>query len=270
MEPTLLESVLLTQFATFVLVLARVGGLMATAPIFGTKAAPMQARVFLAVAMSLLVTPLHTTQAPADVGNMLAFVKYVLSESLVGLLLGLGVMILLSGIQLTGQIISQLGGTAVAEGFDAMAEENLSVYSQFFYFLTLAMFVLLDGHRLLIEALLDTYVWLPPGKAMLGESYVSVLTEMLGQSFLLGIRAAAPAVAALLLATLVLGLIGRTVPQINVLVVGFSVNALLTIGGVCVTIGAIAWAFPQQGIEAIETLCQAIRTAAETTLNSLR
>ena len=111
-----------------------------------------------------------------------------------------------------------------------MLEENVPVYSQMFYFLTLAMFVLLDGHRLLTEALLDTYVWLPPGKAALGESFVTALTTLLGQSFLLGIRAAAPAMTALLLATLVLGLIGRTVPQINILVVGFSVNALLTVG----------------------------------------
>lgn len=269
MKPSLLETVLLTQFATFVLILARVGGLMATAPIFGTRAAPVQARAFLAVAMTLIVTPLYTSRAPVDLSNLLVFGKYVLSESLVGLLLGLGVMILLSGIQLTGQIISQLGGTAVAEGHDALADENLPVYSQFFYFLTLAMFVLLDGHRMLIEALLDTYAWLPPGKAMLGESYVNVLATMLGQSFLLGIRAAAPAMAALLLATLVLGLIGRTVPQINVLIVGFSVNALLTVGGVCVTIGAIAWAFPQQGVDAIEMLCDAIRAAANDSTSTI-
>ncbi|MCC6493337.1 MAG: flagellar biosynthetic protein FliR [Pirellulales bacterium] len=262
MNPSFLESLLLAQFATFVLVLARVGGLIATAPIFGTRAAPVQARALLAVAMSLLITPLHASQAPAGLENMLIFGKHVLSESLVGLLLGLGVMILLSGIQLTGQIISQLGGTAVAEGFDPLADENVPVYSQFFYFLTLAMFVLIDGHRLLVEALLDTYAWLPPGKAVLGRSFVDVFSALLGQSFLLGIRAAAPAMAALLLATLVLGLIGRTVPQINILVVGFSVNALLTVGAACVTIGTIAWAFPQQGVEAIDKLCEAVRAAA--------
>src|SRR6185295_6450118 len=145
------------------------------------------------------------------------------NETLLGLLLGLGIMILLSGVQLTGQIVSQLGGTALAETFDPNIDDNTSVFSQFLYFLTLAMFVLLDGHRLLAEAVLDTYTWLPPGKAMLGESYVTALTALLGQSFLLGVRAAAPAMAALLLATLVLGLVGRTLPQINVLVVGFSV-----------------------------------------------
>jgi len=267
---SLLETFLLNQFGTFVLVLARIGALVMTAPIFGTKAAPIQARAMLALAMSLIITPLHSSHPPADIANLLAFSRFVLSETLLGLLLGLGVMILLSGVQLTGQIISQLGGTALAEGFDPMTDENAPVYSQMFYFLTLVMFVLLDGHRLLAEALLDTYAWLPPGKAVLGPSFVTALTTLLGQSFVLGIRAAAPAMLALLLATLVLGLIGRTLPQINILVIGFSLNALLTAGCLVVTIGAIAWAFPQQAVDAIRLLCDAIREAAATAASVVR
>lgn len=258
----LFESFLLSQFATFVLVLARVGGLIMTAPIFGTRAAPAHARAGLAIAMTFLVTPLFSNTAPADVGHLLAFGKFVLNETLLGLLLGLGVMILLSGVQLTGQIISQLGGTALADAFDPNLEENVPVYSQMFYFLTLAMFVLLDGHRLLTEALLETYVWLPPGKAVLGESYLTALTSLFGHSFLLGIRAGAPAMTALLLSTLVLGLVGRTVPQINILAVGFNLNALITVGGLFISLGAIAWAFPQEAVGAIDLLRNAIREAA--------
>ena len=266
MKAALLESFLLNQFSTFVLVLARVGALIATAPIFGTRSAPMQARALLAIMMSLLITPLYSSQAPADVTHLLTFGKFVLNEALLGVLLGLGVLILLSGAQLAGHIVSQLGGSALAEGADPMSDESLPVYSQLFYFLTLAMFVLLDGHRLLTEALLDTYAWLPPGRGVLGPSFVDALTTLLSQSFLLAIRAAAPAMAALLLATLVLGLIGRTLPQINILVVGFSVNALLTAGVLVVSIGAVCWAFPQPTINAIETLTDAIRAAvAEST-----
>jgi flagellar biosynthetic protein FliR len=125
------------------------------------------------------------------------------------------------------------------------------------------MFVLLDGHRLLVEALLDTYAWLPPGKAALGDSLVEALTTLLAHSFALGVRAAAPAIAALLLATIVLGLISRTVPQINILAVGFNLNALLTIGGLAASIGAVAWAFPQQTVAAIELLTGAIHQTAD-------
>jgi len=255
----LLETLLFNQFSSFVLVLARVGALIMTAPIFSSKAIPMRIRGLLAVSITLLVTPLVSDSTPPELTQLLTFGRYVISEALIGLLLGFGITVLLSGIQLTGQIVSQLGGTAIAEVFDPSLDSNVSVYSQAFYFLTLAMFVLLDGHRMMMDALLDTYTWLPLGKAALGTSYVDALTTLLSQSFLLGIRAAAPAMTALLLATLVLGLIGRTLPQINILAVGFGVNSLLTLGCLFTTIGTIAWAFPQQAGEALELLQDALR-----------
>lgn len=259
---SLLDTFLLTQFANFVLVLARVGGLMMTAPIFGSRAAPIHFRIFLAVAMSLLITPLFSSALPVAATDLTTLARYAASETLVGLLIGVGVTILLNGVQLTGQLITQLGGTAVAESFSEQLEDNAPVYSQMFYFLTLAMFVLLDGHRLSAEALLDTYAWLPPGKAVAGESFVTVLTMLMGQSFQLGVRAAAPAMTALLLSTLVLGLLGRTLPQLNVLAVGFSLNALLTLAITFFSIGAIAWAFPQQTVGALDALRDAVREAA--------
>lgn len=260
---SLIETFLLSQFATFSLVSARVGALVMTAPIFGTKAAPFQARALLVVIITLLITPLQAAKAPTvDLGNLLLFGKLLLSEALVGLLLGFGITLVLSGIQVTGQIISQLGGTALADVFDPTLDSNLSIYSQLLYFLTLAMFVLLGGHRLVMEALLETYVWLPPGAASLGSTYVEALTNLLTQSFLLGIRAAAPAMTALLLATLVLGLIGRTMPQINILAVGFGVNSLLTLGCLVASIGAIAWAFPQHTVTALELLRDALQSSA--------
>ena len=81
----------------------------------------------------------------------------------------------------------------------------------------------------MIEALLDTFAWAPPGHAALGDTFVEVLTNIVTQSFALGIRAAAPLLIALLLSTLVLGLISRTLPQINVIAVGFGLNSLLTL-----------------------------------------
>ncbi len=257
-----LETLLLNQFATFTLVLARVGALMMTAPIFGSRAAPMQFRALLAIGITLLVTPLLATQPPADITQLLVFARYLINEALVGLLLGLGIMILLSGIQLTGQIISQMSGAALANVFDPTLDNSVSVYSQLLYFLALAMFVLLDGHRLLMEAMLDTYTWLPPGRAMFGQSFVAALVTILSQSFLLGVRTAAPAMTALLLATLLLGLIGRTMPQINILAVGFGINTLLTLGTLLLSLGTIAWAFPQQTVVAIELLRSAIKEAA--------
>jgi flagellar biosynthetic protein FliR len=258
----MLEKLLLTYLGTYTLVLGRVGALIMTAPIFGSKAIPLQGRALVALIISLLVTPLLAQHSTVDMSNLLVFSKHLLSEVLIGLLFGVGITILLNGIQITGQLVSQLGGTALADVYDPNLEENVSVYSQFFFFLTLAMFVLLDGHRMTMDALLDTFAHLPPGKADLGTSYLDALVTLLTQSFVLGIRAAAPAMTALLLATLVLGLIGRTLPQINILAVGFGVNSLLSLGCLFTSVGVVAWAFPQQTGTAIEILRNALHPSA--------
>ncbi len=83
------------------------------------------------------------------------------------------------------------------------------------------------------------------------------MTAILTQSFALGIRAAAPAMTALLLATLVLGLISRTLPQINIIAVGFGVNTLVALGTVMLSLGAMAWAFQEQ----IEPTLDLLQTA---------
>jgi flagellar biosynthesis protein FliR len=258
----MLEQLLLSYLGTYTLVLGRVGALIMTAPIFGSRAIPLQGRALVALIISLLVTPLLAQHSTVDMSNLLVFSKHLLSEVLIGLLFGVGITILLNGIQITGQLVSQLGGTALADVYDPNLEENVSVYSQFFFFLTLAMFVLLDGHRMTMDALLDTFAHLPPGKADLGTSYLDALVTLLSQSFILGIRAAAPAMTALLLATLVLGLIGRTLPQINILAVGFGVNSLLSLGCLFTSVGVVAWAFPQQTGGAIEILRNALHPSA--------
>ena len=142
--------------------------------------------------------------------------------------------ILFSGIQVAGQIVSQMSGLSLADVFNPGFDENVSVFSQLFYFL--------DAGRVrgasagigsMIEALLETFAWAPPGQAMLGDTYVDTLTGMMTQSFALGIRAAAPLMVALLLSTIVLGLISRTLPQINIIAVGFGLNSLLTLAMTC-------------------------------------
>lgn len=254
----MLESLLISRFAIFSLILGRVGALVMTAPVFGTQALPMQVRALLAVALSLLVMPLHASQALPSAWNLLDFSRLMVNEVLVGLLLGVGVTIMLSGVQLAGHLVSQLSGLSLADVFDPAIEEQASVFTQLFYFLTLSMFVALGGHRLVMQALLDTFVWAPPGHAALGSSYIDAVVTLLTQSFRLGIRAAAPLMASLLLATLLLGLIGRTLPQLNVLMLGFGVNSLLTLGMLLLAIGSVAWTFQEPLTATLELLSSAV------------
>ena len=168
------------------------------------------------------------------------------AEALTGLTLGLGVLVLFSGVQVAGQLISQMSGMQLSDVFDPGFDTHLPVFSQLLYLVTLAVFVAIGGHRRVIEALLDTFVWMPTGQGVFSQSVTAAMTSVLSQSFVLGVRAAAPAMMALVLATLILGLASRTLPQLNVMVLGFGASAAVTLAVVGVSLGAAAWLFADQ------------------------
>jgi flagellar biosynthetic protein FliR len=259
--PSALETFLVSRLVVFALVLARTSALVMTAPIFGSVAIPRQARVLLAVTMSLLVTPLYLNTTLPPLENLPEFARLLLNEVLIGLLLGLGVTILFSGIQVAGQIVSQMSGLSLADVFNPGFDDEASVFSQLFYFLTLAVFVAVGGHRILTQALLETFAWAPPGHAALGENFVEVVTSIATQSFALGIRASAPLLVALTLATLVLGLISRTLPQINIIAIGFGLSSMILLGVLFLSIGAIAWAFQDPIVSILQQLQETVTYA---------
>lgn len=248
----------LEKFLLFTLVLTRVSGLTMTAPIYGTKEVPIQVRVLLAVALALLITPTQWDAAVEYPGTTIHYLVFVAGELLVGLCLGLGILILFSGMQLAGQMIGRVGGLMLADVFDPTTETSVPMFSRLLLLVALAVFVCIGGHRMLMAGLLDTFQTIPPGCGAIPHSIARTFVVLLTQSFSLGIRAAVPVVTALLLSTLVMGLISRTLPQLNILMVGFGLNSMLTFATLSLTLGAMAWAFQEQVQPALQILLEAL------------
>jgi flagellar biosynthetic protein FliR len=160
-------------------------------------------------------------------------------EAMLGLALGLAVMILFTGLQLTGQIMGQMSGMSLADVFDPSSGTSVPVFAQLLDVVTLSVFVAIGGHRQVLDALLDTFRARPPGGDDFPANVVPTLTTVLGESFLIGFRAAAPMMVALLMSVLILGLISRTLPQLNVIAVGFSINSLIMLAVFSVSLGVI-------------------------------
>ena len=148
-------------------------------------------------------------------------------EAAIGACLGLGVLVLLHGMTLAGELIAQASGLGIAEMFDPTIEENISLFSRLMFLAAVTVFLCIGGHRMVMAGLLDTFQTIPPGSGELPASLADGFTTLVAMSFSLGVRVAAPVVTALLLATLILGLIGRTLPQLNILALGFGLNSLL-------------------------------------------
>jgi flagellar biosynthetic protein FliR len=244
----------------FTFVLARIGGLVMTAPIFGTNDVPLTVRGLLAAALALVIAPSQLQSGAVHVGGLPDYLLLLGSEAVIGISLGLGVLILVHSMTLAGELVSKASGLSIAEAFDPTLDQNVPLFSRLMFLLSVCVFFSIGGHRLVMAGLLDTFRAIPPGSGEFPRSLAEGLMTLTGLSFSLAIRVAAPAVTALMLATLILGLIGRTLPQLNVLAMGFGLNALLAFAALGLSLGVAAWAFQDQVQPALEAIFDAMKT----------
>jgi len=246
------------KFLLFTLVLTRVSGLTMTAPIYGTQDVPLQVRALLAFSLAVLITPTQWNTAVQYPHTIIHYLIVIGSELLVGLILGLGIVILFSGIQLAGQMIGRISGLLLADVYDPGTGTSIPVFSRLLFLVAMAVFVSIGGHRMVMAGLLDTFQSIPPGSGAIPDSIVDTLVSLLTQSFVLGIRAAAPVVAAVLLSTLVMGLISRTLPQLNILALGFGMNSMLAFAAAALALGASVLVFQDQVEPTVAQLLEAL------------
>ena len=238
----------------FTLVFTRISGLVMTAPIYGTSDTPTQVRALLAAALAMLVTPSQLAVTVSYPYAVLDYLVLIGGELVIGAALGLGVTILFSGTHLAGMLIARTAGLALGETYDPSTAEDLPDFSRLLFWISTAVFVTVGGHRMVMSGLLDTFAAIPPGQASHPPGISQALVVLVTQSLSLGVRAAAPVVAALLAGTLVMGLISRTLPQLNAMALGFGLNSFLTFGALALSLGAALWVFQEQLQPAMDTL----------------
>jgi len=187
--------------------------------------------------------------------NAAEYGKVGVTEFAVGLALGLGVTTLLSALQLAGELIDQQTGIALSEIFNPGFEEmDGSVTGRFLFLFGTTAFLLmtpLDGHLLLMSALVDTFQTLPVAEATIGAPTVDLLSGLVHASLVLALQVAAPVLAAMSLVALSMGFLGHTVPQVNVFVIGFPIRA-------AANLGILALTFSGASATVVETLAGGI------------
>lgn len=175
------------QFVTFALVLVRIASLTMIAPLFGFAPVPPKVRMALALALAILVVPLELQKSTPSPSTLVDFLVLAGAEALIGLTLGLGVLLLFSSMHVAGQIISQMSGMQLADVFDPGFGANVPAFSQLLSCVTIAVFLVIGGHRRVLEALLDTFAWLPAGQGAFSQSIGQAMTSLLAESFVLGV-----------------------------------------------------------------------------------
>lgn len=221
----------------YALVLFRIGGLVMTAPIYASRAIPLRIRAAMTLVIAAMVTPLVRAQVPADISLAVALVGGV-GEMMIGITIGLSLSVMMLGAEVAGLIVGRQAGLALANVFDPTQNRQVSIVGQIYTIVLTLVFLLAGGHRATMAALLDTFDVMPLLSFGFDESPVVLLVEMLGSAFILGIRLAGPVLIALFMLGTALAFLSRTMPQLNILSVGFTLRALVALATAGVAIGA--------------------------------
>ena len=219
----------------FLLVMFRVGGLMFATPLLNSLAVPRGVKLLLTAAMALAVFPMTVPHLPTTL-TLASAVGGLFGELVIGVFMGFCVSLVFLGVQLAAEIVGQQSGLGLGAVFNPMLETSSAEVVQFYYLVAVMVFLAAGGDHALIRTLLDSFTAVPPLAFTVTEDLVSLLTDMLSISFALAIRVGGPMILALLLAFLVLGFISRTVPQLNILTVGFPLKLVAALAVMALTI----------------------------------
>lgn len=237
------------------LALVRIAAMVFTAPVLGNKNVPFRIKAVLALALTTVTFPLlnHST-IPSEIDG---WVQSFFSELTIGIFLGLGVQIVFAAAQMTGAVISQMAAIQLGDGADTMGGSGSPV-SKLFGVLSIAAFILLGGPEHLVGATIDTFVSVPVGTSLQTDGLVDLTVDLLRQSFLLTLRGVAPAVGAMMISSVVIGLISRNYPQINLLSLGLTTNLGVMMLSLIFTLGGCVWLFADDFQQVLATIQNSI------------
>jgi flagellar biosynthetic protein FliR len=223
MSPTLLQMIGIGDWPAFVLVSARVAGLFLAAPLWSTAGVPKSIRSAAAVLLSIVLIPSVIPVAPLP-DDMVAMAVILASETLLGIAIGMTGAMFMHGVMVAGEVASLQMGLSLGQALGALPEGATVGVGQLKGYFASLIYLSLGGHLTLYQALAGSFAAVPPGRAFLGVQGGRMVAELAGTVFSSGIRAAAPVMVALLLANLALAILGKAVPQLNVMMVSFPVT----------------------------------------------
>ncbi len=218
---------MIERFLVFVMVLARFGTLFFLMPIFSSRTMPTQVKIAFAIVVSLVLTPI-VPLTPDDMPKAtIEFFLLIISELFIGMSLALIMRLIFSGLQTAGQIVGFQIGFSVANVMDPQTGTQSVVIAQFAYIFALLLFLSANGHHYIIRTIYDSFWLLRPGELNLSKPILDLMIELGARMFILSVKLMAPVMAVLLLAQVALGILAKTVPQMNMLMMSFGINIIL-------------------------------------------
>ncbi|KKB42372.1 flagellar biosynthetic protein FliR [Bacillus thermotolerans] len=230
---------IIPELSVLLLVIVRVTSFFIVIPLFSHRTIPAMHRIGFAILLSWMMY--YTVEVPMlEIDGR--YVLLVLKEALVGLSIGLAAYIILAAIQIAGALIDFQMGFIIANVIDPQTGAQTPLTGQYLNMFALLLLLALDGHHLILDGIYYSYQYIPVDQIALrfGDgSLANYISRAFGMMFMLALQMAMPVVAVLFLVDVALGIVARTVPQINIFVVGFPIKIAVAFIVMVVVMGAI-------------------------------
>lgn len=201
--------------------LLRVSGFFVSAPLFGHRAVPSSIKVPIVLTLAFAVGPLVTGLGPVRPDSLWQIGGWAIGELVVGAIIGFAFAALFIAVRMAGDLIGLQMGFAIVNVIDPNSTEQVSLIGEFKYIVAILILLVINGHHLMISALVDTYRLIPVGAAHFGDDAFNQIIRLTATVFVTAIKIGAPVMITLLLTDVALGIVARTVPQMNIFIVGF-------------------------------------------------
>ncbi|WP_172253049.1 flagellar biosynthetic protein FliR [Saccharibacillus deserti] len=220
---------LMQSFPVFLLIFCRVTTFFVIAPLISSRNVPTRFKVGLATMVAILVYLSYgTTQTAAFDGE---YILLIVREMLIGLLLGYVAYLMIIAIQIAGAVLDIQIGFGMASVFDPTTGAVTPLTGNFKYMIAMLMFLSMDGHHRLLDAIVYSYNWVPIDNELFVKIYDGSLMEFLLKAFamvmVVAFQMAAPIVVALFLTDVGLGFLAKTAPQFNIFVIGIPIKIIV-------------------------------------------
>jgi len=202
-------------------------GIVTFAPAFSARAVPAAVRIYLALALGAVMGAQISAGRTIAFGGLGAYVMAIFAELAFGAVIGFGLSLLFEAVRFAGEALDVQVGLSQATALDPATENQTAIISRAYYFTALVIFLQLDGHHWLLAGLSRSFELIPIGAATYHAGVVKLMINLVGSIFSVGLRLAAPVMAAVFLTDLAFGFIARVVPQMNVFLVGIPAKLLV-------------------------------------------
>ena len=215
------------EFKSFFLILIRVGVILFMFPIFSSRLIPVLAKAGLAFIITIILFPVISDKMGEFPDTAWGMVQLMISEFIIGMILALLVQLFFEGIRMMGQLVGFQTGFAITNILDPQSGMQVSILANMAYLVAMALFLLLNGHHILLSAIRESFEIINVGSLSLNKQIFQKIIDTSADMFAIAIKIGAPAIAILLFTQVVFGLITKLIPQMNIMIVAFPVQIVI-------------------------------------------